>query len=241
MGARYLYSGDSAITVEFGDEISESISKRVIGMKKAIEDESLYGVQEIVTTYRSLLLYFNPYDIDSRTLIEKLKDLESRLRVEKNLNKRTIEIPVCYDLQYGLDLERVAQSNGLSVEELIAKHISKEYLVYMVGFTPGFPYMGKLCPELVSPRRDSPRLLVEKGSVAIAGEQTGIYPLDSPGGWNVIGRTPVELYNASWSLPTLLEAGDYVKFTRVDDLEFKRIAELAKDGLYSCKIRLSRE
>ena len=143
-----------------------------------------------------------------------------------------IEIPVLYGGEMGPDIENVAEHNHKTVEEVIKIHTSEEYLIYMIGFIAGFPYLGGMSKEIATPRLKSPRVKIEGGSVGIAGEQTGIYPVASPGGWQLIGRTPLKLYDADREKPVLLEAGQYIKFAAVTEEEYKKIEKEVEDGTY---------
>lgn len=230
MKTKYTCSGDRAITVEFGDKISEVVSRRVSAMKREVERRRIYGVEEVVQTYRSLLIYYDPNARRYRELEKELVEIERTLETEKRAPERTVEIPVLYGGEFGPDLELVSRHCGLSVDEVVKQHAEGRYLVHMIGFTPGFPYLGGLDESISAPRRDTPRLKVMKGSVGIAGVQTGIYPIDSPGGWNIIGRTPIKLYSPEREVPVLLEPGDYVSFKIIDRDEYERLENMVERG-----------
>lgn len=213
--------GDRGFLLEFGDEISSEVNEKVRRMTLAIQAESIEGIIEIVPTYRSLLILHNP-------LILSFVDLKKRLeRIEKGLQQtpfpepKLTRIPALYGGSYGPDLEEVAKYHQISPEEVIQLHCSKPYFIYMIGFMPGFPYMGELPEALITPRLKTPRLSVPAGSVAIAQRQTGIYPMESPGGWQIIGRTPVKLFNPEREPPALLQMGDHVQFFPISEKEFK--------------------
>jgi inhibitor of KinA len=213
--------GDRGLLLEFGDEISSEVNEKVRRMTLAIQAESVEGIVEIVPTYRSLLILYNP-------LILSFVDLKKRLeRIEKGLQQtpfpepKLTRIPALYGGSYGPDLEEVAKYHQISTEEVIRLHCSKPYFIYMIGFMPGFPYMGELPEALITPRLKTPRLSVPAGSVAIAQRQTGIYPMESPGGWQIIGRTPVKLFNPEREPPALLQMGDHVQFFPISEKEFK--------------------
>jgi KipI family sensor histidine kinase inhibitor len=213
--------GDRGLLLEFGDEISPEVNEKVRRMTLAIQAESIEGIVEIVPTYRSLLILYNP-------LILSFVDLKKRLeRIEKGLQQtpfpepKLTQIPALYGGSYGPDLEEVAKYHQISPEEVIQLHCSKPYFIYMIGFMPGFPYMGELPEALITPRLKTPRLSVPAGSVAIAQRQTGIYPMESPGGWQIIGRTPVKLFNPEREPPALLQMGDHVQFFPISEKEFK--------------------
>lgn len=221
METKYLLAGDKAIVVEFGDIIDEDINRKVINLMKNIESSSLINsIYEMIPTYRSLMIIYNPLKITFNDLINSVKNIECNLKVLDKREKNIIKIPVLYGNDYGPDIDTVAKYNRLSIEEVIRLHSEAEYLVYMLGFTPGFTYLGGMNNKLETPRLDNPRVKIPEGSVGIAGKQTGVYPIDSPGGWQLIGRTPIKLYNPKRENPILLKAGDYVKFTPITKDEF---------------------
>lgn len=221
METKYLLAGDKAIVVEFGDIIDEDINRKVINLMKNIESSSLINsIYEMIPTYRSLMIIYNPLKITFNDLINSVKNIESNLKVLDKREKNIIKIPVLYGNDYGPDIDTVAKHNRLSIEEVIRLHSEAEYLVYMLGFTPGFTYLGGMNNKLETPRLDNPRVKIPEGSVGIAGKQTGVYPIESPGGWQLIGRTPIKLYNPKRENPILLKAGDYVKFTPITEDEF---------------------
>lgn len=193
---RYLVSGDSSVCVEFGNEISPDINRKIRAFKIAVEKSGIPGIVETVPTYRSLLVHYKPEVIGYKAITEKFKSLMGTLDNIEIPPPTVIEIPVLYGGEMGPDIENVASHNGKTVEEVIKIHTSQEYLIYMIGFVAGFPYLGGMSKEIATPRLKEPRVKIDGGSVGIAGEQTGIYPLDSPGGWQLIGRTPFKLYDA---------------------------------------------
>lgn len=221
METKYLLAGDKAIVVEFGDIIDEDINRKVINLMKNIESSSLINsIYEMIPTYRSLMIIYNPLKITFNDLINSVKNIECNLKVLDKREKNIIKIPVLYGNDYGPDIDTVAKHNRLSIEEVIRLHSEAEYLVYMLGFTPGFTYLGGMNNKLETPRLYNPRVKIPEGSVGIAGKQTGVYPIESPGGWQLIGRTPIKLYNPKRENPILLKAGDYVKFTPITKDEF---------------------
>jgi len=206
---RYQPLGDSAINIEFGDQIDPDINQRVHAFADLVQHESFNGIIECVPTYCALLVHYDPLQLTYQEIAHWL-NIQSPISNLQSLNTyRLIEIPTTYD---GDDLEFVAQHNHLSIEDVIHIHSETEYRVYMMGFTPGFAYMGKLDSRIVTPRLDSPRKLVKAGSVGIAGEQTGIYPIDSPGGWRLIGRTDMKLFDLDRDPPFLFAPNDRVRF-----------------------------
>ena len=229
---RYLVAGDSAVCVEFGNEISPEINKKIRAFKIAVEKSDIPGIVETVPTYRSLLVHYHPEVIVFKALTEKFDKLMGSLSSIPIPPPTVIEIPVLYGGEMGPDIENVAEHNHKTVEEVIKIHTSEEYLIYMIGFIAGFPYLGGMSKEIATPRLKSPRVKIEGGSVGIAGEQTGIYPVASPGGWQLIGRTPLKLYDADREKPVLLEAGQYSKFAAVTEEEYKKIEKEVEDGTY---------
>lgn len=225
MESKYLLAGDKSIVVEFGDVIDESINKKVIQLMKTIENSPLMDViYEMVPTYRSLMINYNPLKVDFDEFINSIKSLEKNLEAVDKIEKNVVKIPVLYGGKYGEDIESVANHNNISIEEVIKIHSEREYLVYMLGFTPGFTYLGGMDERIETPRLENPRVKILAGSVGIAGKQTGVYPIDSPGGWQLIGRTPIKLYDPTNESPILLSAGDYVKFELITKEEFDSIA-----------------
>lgn len=229
---RYLVSGDCGISVEFGNEISPDINKKIRAFKIAIEKSGIDGIVETIPTYRSLLVQYRPEIIRFKELTEKFEGLMGSLSNIEIPPPSVIEIPVFYGGELGPDLENVAEHNHKTIEEVVAIHTSEEYLIYMLGFIAGFPYLGGMSKDIATPRLKSPRVKIDSGSVGIAGEQTGIYPVDSPGGWQLIGRTPLKLYDSEREKPILLEAGQYIKFKSVSQEEYARIKKEVDDNTY---------
>ena len=200
--------------------------------RSAVEKSGIEGIVETVPTYRSLLVYYKPEIISFREISEKFEELMGSLDNIEIPPPTVIEIPVLYGGEMGPDIQNVAEHNGKTVEEVIRIHTSEEYLIYMIGFIAGFPYLGGMSKEIATPRLKSPRVKIDGGSVGIAGEQTGVYPVDSPGGWQLIGRTPLKLYDAEREKPVLLEAGQYIKFKSVTPEEYDAILKAVEDGSY---------
>jgi len=211
----YRIMGDRALLVELGEEIHPAINRRVRKLQMILEAHPIVGILEMVPTYRSLLIVYDPL---TRTFSEIRQKIHERLPLMNRMRipaARTLSLPVCYGGAYGPDLSWVARHHGLTEEEVIRFHTGTVYRVYMLGFTPGYAYMGELPPEIVTPRRKTPRTHVPKGSVGIARKQTGIYPVVSPGGWQIIGRTPLELFDPDTWPPALLGMGDRVHFFEI--------------------------
>lgn len=208
---------DQAITIEFAEEISEATNRRVIALQHAIESNPFNGFIESVPAYGSLTVYFNE-NISATAVRLLLSELIAQVADTIDSSStpgRKISIPVCYDPSLGIDLPWVSTHLNLSVDEIISLHTSVAYRVYMIGFIPGFPYMGTLPEQLEVPRKQTPSLKIPMGSVAIAGKQTGIYPAEVPGGWQVIGRTPLKMFDPSQSPCSFLNAGDLVQFNPI--------------------------
>ena len=203
-------ASDRSLLIEFGAEISPEIHAQVLRATRAIE--GLRGVMNLHPAYASLLVDFDPRRVAAERLETQAREAMARAASAPLAPARTVEIPVCYGGEYGPDLEDVARHHGISPERVVELHAGAEYLVYFLGFSPGFPYLGGLPAELATPRLDTPRKLVPAGSVAIGGAQTGVYPLASPGGWRLIGRTPARLFQPEQAAPTLLRMGDHVRF-----------------------------
>lgn len=227
-------TGDTSVAIVFGDEISEEINTKIRAFDTALNDEQIDGVYETVPTYCTLTIHYAPEVIRFQELKAKLEAMLAVAHKAQKMNPVIIEIPVLYGGEYGPDLAYVAQYNHMTPEEVIRIHSEAEYLIYMLGFTPGFSYMGGMDERIATPRLKSPRVLIPAGSVGIAGKQTGIYPIDSPGGWQLIGRTPVHLYDAERDTPILLDAGLHVKFIPIDEAEYRRISSRIELGRYHC-------
>ena len=229
----FLAAGDQALVVELGDAISPEINRRVRNLLLAVEKASFPGVLDLVPSYRSLLICYDPMTIASPELEDSVRQVEVGLD-EQTLDKpRIVQIPTRYGEEHGPDLEFVAEQAGLTIAEVVSIHSGTDYLVYMMGFTPGFPYLGGLSERLVTPRLDTPRKEIPAGSVGIAEGQTGVYPVASPGGWRLIGRTPLQLFDPDRESPALLNAGDYVRFAPIGtDDEYMEIQRRVEAGEY---------
>ena len=211
--------GDRSFLVELGETISPEVNGRVQQFMRLIEQARLPGIRELAPGYRSLLVVFDPLTIGPDDLKERIAEIEALPAAGGLPPAKLLTVPVFYGGEYGPDLESVAGHLGVSSEEVIRLHAGTIYRVYMIGFTPGYPYLGELPEALAVPRRGTPRTRVPKGSVGIAQRQTGIYPVESPGGWQIIGWTPIELFDPNRPLPSLLEMGDRVKFEAVRPVE----------------------
>ena len=211
-------AGDQAVLVELGDEISPETNARVHSLARAIEEAGVSGVVDLIPAYDSLLVQYDSTSVSMGDLHTRIVELDSGPGRAAE-GGRVVELPVLYGGEHGPDIERVAEHAGMPVDEVISLHSGTDYLVYMLGFTPGFPYLGGLDDRLATPRVATPRLEIPAGSVGIAESQTGVYPLTSPGGWNIIGRTPLSLFDPTREPPSLLAPGDLVRFVPLDGPE----------------------
>ncbi len=223
---RVVAAGDAALIAQFDDRIDPGVNARAIAVAQALRQASVPGVLDIVPAYRAVTVYFDPLRADAT-------DLESRMRAAAAAGPAVpgqigplVHVPVCYDDEFGPDLETVARFAGLTPREVVDLHRTPEYRVFMLGFVPGFAYMGTLDPRMALPRRAEPRTAVPVGSVAVAGQQTGIYPSQTPGGWHIIGRTPLRLVSFDTPVPAMFAAGDRVRFHAVDRVAFEQIARV---------------
>ena len=233
---KILTAGDSSLLIEFGNEISPEINQKMKTTVKLMKEQHIEGVVDMIPAFCSLLINYDPRVISYEELYDRMKALvKVEVKAEAGV-KRVFEIPVCYGGAYGPDIENIAEHAGLSVEEVIKIHSSRDYLIYMLGFLPGFTYLGGLDERIHTPRLANPRLKINAGSVGIGGSQTGIYPLDSPGGWQLMGMTPVKTYDPEIEVPILMEAVDYIRFVPVDEEEYFRIQELVEKGEYQVVI-----
>lgn len=223
--------GDSAIVVQIGEGISPEIHHVIIHLTNEIERDPFHGFVEAVPSYNSITVYYNPVTIyfenqqsQVHSTFQKvsafMQEYIDRVNPDKKREQRVIDIPVIYGGEYGPDLEIVATYNSLTTEEVIDLHVNNEYMVYMIGFSPGFPFLGGMDERISTPRKISPRQAIPQGSVGIAGKQTGIYSLETPGGWQIIGRSPASLFLPNSSPPTLLQAGDKIRFQQIEEEEF---------------------
>jgi len=211
--------GDRSLLVELGETIAPDVNRRVQELMLRLQQARLPGVREFAPGYRSLLVVFDPLTLSPSELKARITEVAGRPGCAGLPQAKLLSVPVFYGGDYGPDLEEVAGRLGISTDEVIRLHTETMYRVYMIGFTPGYPYMGELPAALAVPRRSTPRTRVPTGSVGIAQRQTGIYSVESPGGWQIIGWTPIELFDPTRQLPSLLEMGDRVKFEAVRQVE----------------------
>ena len=233
---KILPAGDQAFVVEFGDTIDPDTNRRVHDLALRIEALDLPGVLETVPTYRSLLVSYDPLVAAPDELQQAIREIGSDGGGDEPAGPRVVHLPALYGGEYGPDTEFVAQHAGMTSQEMISVHSGADYLVYMMGFSPGFPYLGGLDERLATPRLDSPRAEIPAGSVGIAEGQTGVYPVASPGGWRIIGRTPVRLFDPSLDRPTAISAGDYVRFVALEGVEeYQEVEQRVREGSYQIR------
>ena len=221
--------GDVAVVVEFGSIISPVTHRLIAGFSARLTRQPFRGLREVVPAFTTLTVYYDPWLVSENgryagpyeRVAAQLQDLLAATEdTTAAAETEAVAIPVCYGGAFGPDLEFVAQHTGLSGAEVIARHTAPEYLVHLIGFAPGFPYLGGLDARLATPRRPQPRALVPAGAVGIAGPQTGIYSLPTPGGWQLIGRTPLALFNPEWAAPSRLRAGQRLRFVAIEEGRF---------------------
>jgi KipI family sensor histidine kinase inhibitor len=240
VNVRFLVAGDTAVVAEFGDRVDRDLSARVLQLAARVNASGIAGVCETIPTYRSLMVLHDPLEIDTAALIARLRtllDAPGTAAVQTKLWR----IPACYERAYAPDLEEVAARTRLPAEEVVTLHSAAVFHVYMVGFVPGFPYMGDLPAPLELPRRVDPRVKVPAGSIAIAARQTAIYPLESPGGWHLIGSTPVRLFDVRSARPALLAPGDKVRFDPIGASEFEDIRSAVEADAYTVPFEMLSE
>lgn len=227
--------GDQAILCEFGREIAEGTNDKVHALSECIKRKKIHGVTEVLPTYGSLLVFYNASVIS----YARLKKAIGRYRVSKAAKalqvKKTLLVPCLYGKEYGPDLEQMSAELALEQSEIMDIHQSADYKIYMLGFLPGFVYLGGLDKRIHMPRLDVPRTKIPAGSVGIGGNQTGVYPMESPGGWRLIGRTPLDFYNPDTDPPVLCHAGEYIRFVSITEKEYVAIRRDIKNGVYKAE------
>ncbi|QKY71712.1 5-oxoprolinase subunit PxpB [Lentibacillus sp. CBA3610] len=224
--------GDTAIRINFNEDVSPDLNREIRSFCKRLREHAIKGVTEWVPTYRSVVVYYHPYQISYKTMRDTLLDLAGGDLYVDDETVTLVKIPVLYGGCAGSDLAHVAANNGLSEQKVVDIHSGTDYLIYMIGFLPGFPYLGGLPEVLATPRLDNPRSSVPEGSVGIAGNQTGIYPLTSPGGWNLIGKTPVKLFDPHRDDPFLYQAGDRIRFVPISESDYDSIEKQVRNQAF---------
>ena len=220
---------ETSVLVEFGMKISEDINKKVRTLCTYLDEKPFNGMIEYVPAFTSISIIYNPLDMNSESPYEVVKtildNIISKLDFSLADEEHIVEIPVCYGSEFGQDIEQVAKINNITVDEVIKIHSEGKYLVYMIGFAPGFPYLGGMSEKIAAPRRESPRTAIPEGSVGIAGMQTGVYPIETPGGWQLIGKTPLKMFDLNGNHKSLLKAGDIAKFYPISYEEYVKLKE----------------
>jgi len=237
---RFCTAGDTAILIELGAGIDRTINRAVMALNTRISQAGLEGLVETVPTFRSVLISYDPLKTSGAAVREKIQSMIDEPVSQMKQETRLWRLPVCYDGEdFAPDLADVSARTGLKTDDVISRHLEGTYHVYMLGTYPGYGFMGDVDPALSLPRRTNPRLRVPAGSVAITGKLTGIYPLEAPGGWNIIGRSPVRLFDPTWPVPALLRPGDRVQLERVELQRFADIADGVGNGTWrpECEVQ----
>ncbi len=224
--------GDMALSADFGNAIDEDRNNKVMRLERNLRKAGIPGVLETVPSYRALMVRYDPAVLSYEQLQKQIKDLEGREESAEREVTRTIIhlIPCCYGGHYGEDLAGMEKLTGLTSEEMIRIHAGTDYKIYMLGFLPGFVYLGGMDERIAVPRLDEPRVAIPAGSVGIGGKQTGVYPIASPGGWRLIGTTPVKFYDPGREKPILCSAGEYIRFIPISSDELDKIAKEQERG-----------
>lgn len=224
--------GEDAVLIELGKEINLETHQRVQMISGLLENHSPDWMTEYILAFTTITVFYDPFKITKACqdhqlpytyVCSQIRSLLETLQFKQNTQPRVVEIPVCYGGELGPDLDIVASVNHLTPEEVIQIHTSSDYIVYMIGFAPGFPYIGGMSEKIAAPRKETPRLKIPERSVGIAGMQTGIYPIETPGGWQLIGRTPIQIFTPEANPPSLLRAGDKIKFTAISFEEYEAL------------------
>ena len=226
--------GDHAVTIELGDRVDAAINQKVMALFTFLKTQQLKGIKDIIPAYHTVTIVYDTAllkkEVQTSTvyemICEQLEKAVDQFTITSITESRLVRIPVCYDLSLAPDMESLATIHNISIDKLIQLHTGKIYRVYMIGFLPGFTYMGTVDEKIATPRKSIPRTLVPAGSVGIAGEQTGIYPFDSPGGWQLIGQTPIPMFSVDKEEPCYLHPGDEVKFYSISVAEFIKLKQL---------------
>lgn len=231
-----MQCGENAVTVAFENTISEAVNRQVAALCAKMEEKQIPGVTDLIPAFCALTVCYDCTVLSAQRLTSKIRRLLSDIRWGDGHKKRIFVVPVCYDAAFGMDMETVCQHSALSREQVIALHSGTDYLIYMLGFLPGFAYLGGLDARLETPRLANPRTVIPAGSVGIGGAQTGIYPVDSPGGWQLIGRTPVRVFDLAKEDPILYRAGDYIRFRPISADTYASISADVEAQRYQAEI-----
>ncbi len=232
----YKPLGSIALLIEWPQEINTSILKNITLFREEIHAKLPEKVLETVPAYCSLTVFFDTKKIKYSSMVKRVKELYKTLKEKKKIHSNLWKIPVCYDTEFGIDLEKLCKTNKLSQEKFIELHSKPIYDVYFIGFLPGFLYLGGLPDNLQYPRKSKPRTKIEKGAVGIAGDQTGIYPRESPGGWNIIGNSPINFFDVEKDPPCFAKSGDKVQFIPIDRKEYDKVIQQVEKGTYKIEI-----
>ena len=230
--------GDSALLIVFGDTVSPEINRRVSDAARGVREAKIGGVVDMIPAFASLMIQYDPLVLSYDELCLRVAEVLRNAGTEAHSGRRVYEIPVCYGGTFGPDLDYIASHAGMTTREVVEIHTSRDYLIYMLGFLPGFCYLGGLDERIHTPRLETPRLRIPAGSVGIGGSQTGIYPLDSPGGWQLMGQTPVKTYDPEREPPIFLQAGDYIRFTEIDEGEYEQVRTAVEKGEYRVRVQM---
>ena len=233
---QFYPAGDSSVVVQFGSAICPDTNRRIAAFINAVEQAHLKGVCELIPTFCTVSVIYDPCKIGYAKLVKNLHRLLPHLGTETAEKKKIHIIPVCYGGTFGEDLPFVAKHAGMTEQEVIDLHSGQDYLIYMLGFLPGFSYLGGLDERLHTPRLATPRVIISAGSVGIGGEQTGVYPLDSPGGWQLIGRTPLRPYDPNRNPAILYSAGDYIRFVPITPEQYRELEREVAENRYTHRI-----
>lgn len=228
----YKSFGERSILIEWPQTIDEQILQDLLNFKNSILKQNIQNLKSVTHAYASLLVVFNEDQFNFEDYVLTLKQIYNIEINEAKSSKKLWKIPVCYHEEWGIDIEYLADTKNLTVQELIERHTQNSYTVYFIGFLPGFMYLGGLDESLHTPRKKNPRLKIEKGAVAIGGKQTGVYPSESPGGWNIIGNSPVNFFNPEEKTPCFASAGDKIQFYSITPKEHINIKTLVEAGVY---------
>jgi inhibitor of KinA len=228
--------GDTAVIVQLNEDSNRNYSQtKIQTIVTFLENSPPVWMNEYIPSFQTVAIFYDPLKVPFTGssfhfpydyVCNELRQMIAKLHINQSIGQQIIEIPICYGGDFGPDLSFVANFNGLSTDEVIRIHTSGDYLVYMIGFSPGFPYLGGMSDKIAAPRRETPRLNIPARSVGIAGNQTGIYPIETPGGWQIIGRTPVNLFRPNHKIPSLLRSGDRIKFKSISLKEYHELEEI---------------
>lgn len=223
--------GEAAVKLTYNEEVSHSLTSRIQAFCRELASLEIEGITEWVPAYDSVTVYYEPWALTFAEISDVLDDITA-VATEESSKKMIVTIPTLYGGEHGPDLEELANEKGITCDDIINLHTNEDYLINMIGFLPGFPYLSGLNERIAAPRLDTPRQQVPAGSVGIAESQTGIYPLESPGGWNLIGRTPLRLFQPEKEDPFLLHQGDTLRFQSITEKEFEHILKKVENGTY---------